>query len=57
MPGTVTAASGADALALMRTRSRNRKVGLRSAKTNAFHGGDEGRPRKVSRRPSPSISG
>ena len=34
-----------------------RKVGLRSAKTSAFQGGLLGSPRKVSRLPSPSISG
>ncbi len=39
MSGTETAASGAAARALSRTRSRSRKVGLRRANASAFNGG------------------
>ena len=44
MSGTDTAASGAAARALSRTRSRSRNVGLRNAKASAFSGGVCGRP-------------
>ena len=55
--GVDSATSAAAGPALTRNRSRNRKVGLRSANSAAFHGGVLGRPRKVSVRPCPSISG
>ena len=57
MSGSDTAASGAAARASILTRSVSRKVGLRNANTSAFHGGVRGRPRKVSWRPAPSMSG